>query len=68
MAETLRVRGLTVTPVLVEGPTVDRLLDEVRRTQPDLLVVGSHGRGALALAVLGSVSAGLLRHAPCPVL
>jgi nucleotide-binding universal stress UspA family protein len=32
-----------------------------------LLVVGSHGRGPLRRALLGSVSHAVLYHAPCPV-
>jgi nucleotide-binding universal stress UspA family protein len=34
----------------------------------DVIVVGSHGRGAIARILLGSVSEQVVRHAPCPVL
>jgi nucleotide-binding universal stress UspA family protein len=33
----------------------------------ELIVVGSRGRGALSRSILGSVSAGLISHAHCPV-
>jgi len=33
-----------------------------------LVVVGSHGRGKLAEAILGSVSQSVIHHAECPVL
>jgi nucleotide-binding universal stress UspA family protein len=33
----------------------------------DLLVVGGHGQGPLAEVFLGSVAAGSVRHATCPV-
>lgn len=32
------------------------------------IVIGSHGRGGIKRAVLGSVSDHVVRHAPCPVL
>ena len=34
----------------------------------DLIVVGSHGRGRITTALLGSVTNAVLRHAACPVL
>lgn len=34
----------------------------------DVVVIGSHGRGGLRRALVGSVAEGVMRHAPCPVL
>ena len=36
--------------------------------EADLIVVGTHGRGVAASALLGSVAKDLLHLAPCPVL
>ncbi|MDQ2675449.1 MAG: universal stress protein [Actinomycetota bacterium] len=41
---------------------------EERAVELDLLVIGSRGRGPLRSRVLGSVSADVMRTAPCPVL
>lgn len=35
--------------------------------EADLLVVGTHGRGAVSAALLGSVSHSVVHYAPCPV-
>jgi nucleotide-binding universal stress UspA family protein len=39
-----------------------------RREQIDLIVMGTHGRGAIAHMLLGSVAERVIRKAPCPVL
>jgi nucleotide-binding universal stress UspA family protein len=41
---------------------------ELAADDADLIVVGSHGRGAVAGAFLGSVSRGVLRRSTRPVL
>jgi len=43
-------------------------VEVARKVEADLLVVGSHGKGPMKRLFLGSVSEGVLRRAPCPVL
>lgn len=50
---------------LVYGHPIQALTEA--SSAADLLVVGSHGRGALGTAVLGSVSHAVLHHAKCPI-
>lgn len=55
--------------ILIErGPVWNVLSCMIERDHPDLLVLGTHGRGGLEKLVLGSVAEEVLRLAPCPVL
>ena len=49
-----------------ENPA-EAILEKAKHWPADLIVVGTHGRSALARAVLGSVSLQLVREASCPV-
>jgi nucleotide-binding universal stress UspA family protein len=49
------------------GDAIEELASIADEERADLLVVGARGRGAFSEALLGSVSAGLSRRAPCPV-
>lgn len=64
----LRARGVQVDGALALGAAAGRLVEHAREHGCDLLVVGSHGRGGLAHALLGSVAEQVMRRAPCPVL
>ena len=44
------------------------LLEQARATQPDLIVMSSHGRKGLSRFLIGSISHAVLHRAPCPVL
>jgi len=59
------VPGAPVEPQTLFGRAVDVLPDAARGA--DLLVVGSHGRGRMLRALLGSVADACLRARVCPV-
>lgn len=52
--------------IIQPGDPADLLL-ACLRSGASMAVVGSRGRGPATAALLGSVSAGMARHAPCPV-
>ncbi len=67
LASGFETARLAISPLLVMGPTVETILAEAEKLDPVLIVVGSHGHGALHRALVGSTTDALLRHAPCPV-
>lgn len=67
LAEEHRQRGARATALLVQGATAETLLDEVRRREAELLVVGSHRRRGLAKLLLGSVAEEVVAHSSVPV-
>ncbi|MGD8963634.1 MAG: universal stress protein [Desulfobacterales bacterium] len=50
------------------GKPVDEILQEVENNNYDMVVMGAHGYGALADAVMGSVSRRVVRRCKKPVL
>lgn len=57
-----------VTTLLLEGSPAKEIVGLTRTGRYDLVVMGTHGRGRLAGALLGSVSRGVLHCAQTPVL
>jgi nucleotide-binding universal stress UspA family protein len=60
--------GLSVTVDVHMGPIADALDRHVTSNDAQLIVLTSHGRGAIQRAWLGSVTDGLVRRTPSPVL
>lgn len=62
------LKGLKVDLVCEQGYPVAQLLAQAKRWRADVIVLGSHGHGAVYNLVIGSTTNGVLKHAPCPVL
>lgn len=54
--------------VLTSSATASAIVQYARDLGIDLIVVGTHGRGAVAHLLMGSVAERVVRSAPCPVL
>lgn len=68
-AEAIRARGVEVTYSKThEIPPFDAISNRIAATQPDLVVVGTHGRRGFTHLVLGSVAEKLLRSVTVNVL
>jgi nucleotide-binding universal stress UspA family protein len=52
----------------VSDETADAIVKYARLENIDLIVMGTHGRGAMAQVLVGSVAERVVRTAPCPVL
>ncbi len=54
--------------VLTSNTTATTIVDYAKSADIDLIVMGTHGRGAVAHLLMGSVAERVVRTAPCPVL
>jgi len=59
---------LAVLEFIQIGSPAGEIVNAARDWPADLVVIGSHGRGGLKRALMGSVAEAVMRQAPCPVL
>lgn len=69
MKETLQDCPFIVSDIVVDqGVPADRILRQADRTHCDLVVMGTHGQGTLADAMLGSTARKVIRRCRQPVM
>jgi len=56
------------TRVLLPGDGAHAVFESSRDFEPDIILIGSRGRGTLARVLLGSTSEAVLEQAPCAVM
>jgi len=63
------MRTLRVVPAIETAANAATAITSYAQAQPiDLIIVGTHGRGAVKHLLMGSVAERVVRIAPCPVL
>lgn len=67
-AAPLRSAGIEVETVALLGGIAETILDEAKRRDVDVIVMGTHGRRGLAHLLLGSVAERVIRAADVPVI
>lgn len=69
--ETLRqgaeARGLSARALMVQGPTLEKILAQIDNLKPEFVVVGSRGHSLVRQAFAGSVVQGLVTHTSVPL-
>ena len=60
--------NIKTTPFVREGEAYRVITNLARENKVDIIVLGSHGRTGLRRLLMGSVTAKVIGHSPCPVL
>jgi nucleotide-binding universal stress UspA family protein len=59
--------GVSTRAIMIQGPTLEKVLSQIERLGASYVVVGSHGHGGLHDLIAGSAIQGLLKRSPIPV-
>ncbi len=66
-ADELRKEDIDCKALMIQGPNVKMLLNEVDKLGVDFMIVGSHGKGVISQILLGSTSKDLIKKSPVPI-
>ncbi|MBK6684678.1 MAG: universal stress protein [Deltaproteobacteria bacterium] len=68
LAQRFSTPQLSITPQVTAGDPDEQILETLRVTRAELVVVGSHGRGRAPIFELGSTTTHVMRESPVSVL
>lgn len=68
LVDDARSRGIDASPAILPGDPEEAIVRSAQENGVDLIVMGTHGRRGAARLFVGSVAAGVLANATCPVM
>lgn len=64
----LKAKGVDSEGLLIQGATVEMIIEESKKLNADLIITGHHEHGFFYHAFMGSVSGSLVKHSKIPLL
>jgi len=68
IAAKLSAGGIDTTVIIAQNDEAAAIIEECEKQNADMIMLGSHGHGALFHLLVGSVSEEVIRRASCPVI
>lgn len=68
IADQLHKKSIHAEALLIQGPTVEMLKEEVKKLKIDLLIMGSHKHGFIYETWIGHTSVKVIKEIPVPVM
>jgi nucleotide-binding universal stress UspA family protein len=67
-ATKLKKKGVNAEGLLIQGATIEMIIDESKKLNIDLIIAGHHEHSFFYKAFVGSVSAEIIKESKIPVL
>jgi len=64
----LKKKGASAEGLLIQGPTIEMIMEKAKKLNIDLIIAGHHERSFLYRAFIGSVSRKIVKKSKIPVL
>jgi len=68
ITELMEAEGIEVKSIIIQGSTVEKIIEQSEKANADIIILGSHGKGVIASAIMGSTCQGVIQKSKCPVL
>ncbi|MGL1889063.1 MAG: universal stress protein [Reichenbachiella sp.] len=68
MAQQIQNKNIEAEGLLIQGPTIEMIENEVKKLKIDLLILGSHRHGFLYETFVGHTSVNLINNLAIPIL
>lgn len=68
LTDKVKAVGLDVTGLLIQGPTVELIIEESEKLKADLIIIGHKNLGFFEKFIKGSVSSGILQNSKIPMM